>query len=83
MPRMNGVEFLDELRKDVKLKSAPVFVLTTSDRRQDIETAYQHNVAGYVVKPVGRDEMSDVLKKLDAYWKLCEQPENGLKTRPI
>jgi len=74
MPRMNGFEFLEEVRKESDLSDAPVVVLTTSDREQDIATAYKHHVAGYVVKPVTRDEMVQVLSTLDSYWNLCERP---------
>lgn len=50
MPRMNGIEFLRELRQDKLLRKSVVFVLTTSNDKHDIEAAYEHNVAGYVVK---------------------------------
>lgn len=50
MPRMNGIEFLKELRGDTKLQSDIVFVLTTSNDERDKISAYKYNVAGYVVK---------------------------------
>lgn len=50
MPRMNGFEFLDEIRADEGLKSTVVFVLTTSSEDLDRSRAYQSNIAGYLVK---------------------------------
>lgn len=74
MPRMNGIEFLRELRKDDCLRNVLVFVLTTSDRQEDIEEAYQYNIAGYIVKPIKRTEMVAALERLHMYWNLCEHP---------
>lgn len=50
MPRLGGLEFLDILRQDAELRSATVFILTQSTRREDIEAAYDRQVAGYLVK---------------------------------
>ena len=52
MPRMNGAEFLRDLRKDSQLKDAYVYVLTTSDRYQDITTMNKYQAAGYIVKNI-------------------------------
>jgi len=50
MPRLNGFEFLDSLRRDPELHNATVFVLTQSTRSEDIAAAYDRQVAGYLVK---------------------------------
>ncbi len=50
MPRMNGIEFLEELRGDPRLASTVVFVLTTSDAERDKRAAYERHVAGFLVK---------------------------------
>ncbi len=74
MPRMNGIEFLKELRADSALADSAVVVLTTSDRIEDVEAAYENQVAGYIVKPISRDDILTALSKLDAYWNLCALP---------
>ena len=61
MPRMNGLEFLAELRKDPAHKNAVVFVLTTSDAPEDRHVAYEHRVAGYIVKDRMGDDLLDLL----------------------
>lgn len=50
MPRMNGFEFLEELREDAKLKDTVIFILTTSNNDADRARAYNEHVAGYMVK---------------------------------
>lgn len=75
MPRMNGHEFLEEVRTDKNLKKTPVFILTTSEHPKDINNAFEQNVAGYIVKPIRRDEMTEALSKLDAFWNLSLYPE--------
>jgi CheY-like chemotaxis protein len=50
MPRMGGIEFLEELRGDPDLRRTVVFVMTTSAAADDRERAYDLNVAGYMLK---------------------------------
>jgi CheY-like chemotaxis protein len=50
MPRMNGFEFLSEIRQDAALRETVIFVLTTSDSDGDRSRAYQELIAGYMVK---------------------------------
>lgn len=74
MPRMNGIEFLRELRNDPALRSTPVVVLTTSDDDRDKVQAYDLNVAGYLLKPVTFVNFVDVMAALNKYWALVELP---------
>lgn len=74
MPRMNGLEFLRELRSDPQLKSASVVVLTTSDDDRDRVEAYNLNVAGYILKPVTFENFCEAMATLNKYWTLVELP---------
>lgn len=74
MPRMNGIEFLRELRQDSELASTPVVVLTTSNNDRDKVEAYNLNVAGYLVKPVTFSSFCEVMVTLNKYWSLVEMP---------
>lgn len=76
MPRMGGIEFLEELRKDEKLRGALVIILTTSNAPEDINAAYDQYVAGYIVKSDIASGFTDLISKLDTYWKLIELPES-------
>ena len=74
MPRMNGIEFLRELRKDAELASTPVVVLTTSNDDRDKVEAYNLNVAGYLLKPVTFVDFCALMAALNKYWTLVEMP---------
>ena len=74
MPRMNGIEFLREVRRDPALVSTPVVVLTTSNDDRDKIEAYNLNVAGYLLKPVTFVNFVEVMAALNKYWSLVELP---------
>jgi CheY-like chemotaxis protein len=74
MPKMNGLEFLHQLRADSELKSTPVVVLTTSDEDKDRLEAYNLNVAGYLLKPVTFANFDQIMTTLNNYWALSEMP---------
>ncbi len=76
MPKMGGIEFLRELRKDDKLKNLSVFVMTTSNEDKDKVDAYNLNVAGYILKPLSMERFVEAVSTLNNYWKLCEYPEH-------
>jgi len=74
MPKMNGIEFLGEVRKDPDLKTLAVVVLTTSNEERDRVQAYELNVAGYLIKPVTFVDFVHVMATLNKYWTLMEFP---------
>jgi CheY-like chemotaxis protein len=74
MPKMNGLEFLKELRADKNLHSISVFVMTTSNDDKDRVEAYNYNVAGYIIKPISFENFVEAVSILNNFWQLCEQP---------
>ncbi len=72
MPKMNGLEFLQELRADPTIRQIPVVVLTTSNEEQDRVQAYDLNVAGYILKPITFGSFVELMVTLNKYWALCE-----------
>ncbi|WP_282609702.1 response regulator [Pelagibius sp. Alg239-R121] len=74
MPRMNGLEFLAELRSDRELNTSVVFVLTTSRDERDRLSAYEKHVAGYIVKSNVADSFAEAMKLIDHYWRVVEFP---------
>jgi CheY-like chemotaxis protein len=74
MPRMNGLELLETLRGDPALRSTVVFVLTTSHEEKDRVSAYNLNVAGYMVKDNVGDDFLRVVTLLEHYWRVVELP---------
>lgn len=72
LPRLNGLELLAEIRKDPTLSNAVVFVLTTSKAEEDKHTAYQHNIAGYIIKSQMSDGVMRAMEMLHGYWRVVE-----------
>lgn len=67
MPRMNGFEFMEEIREDDNLHESVIFVLTTSDNEADRSRAYAKNIAGYMVKSAMGPQFSKLASLLDNY----------------
>jgi len=76
MPRMDGIEFLKELRKDEELKKSIVFIMTTSDADEDKVKAYNLGVAGYILKSNPANAFLEATTLLDTYWRVVEFPAN-------
>jgi len=74
MPLMNGMETLREIRDDPKLTKCVVFILTTSQAPEDIDSAYGLHVAGYIVKTSLANGLADFSQLLEHYWRLVELP---------
>ncbi len=74
MPKMGGLEFLKELRADPALCHLPVVVLTTSMQDHDLATAYQYNVAGYIIKPMTFSSFVETIDVLNRYWSMSAMP---------
>lgn len=74
LPRMNGIEFLQEIRADAELRDSIVFVLTTSDDEMDKAAAFRNNVAGYILKSDAGNGFLRVMAMIDSYWRVVELP---------
>lgn len=74
MPVMNGIEFLQEAKRDDGLRRYPVVVLTTSREEQDKLHSFNLGVAGYMAKPVSYQLFVEVMRSIDLYWSLSELP---------
>lgn len=72
MPKMNGIEFLKEIRTHESLKGKLCFVMTTSNDDGDKANAYANFAAGYIIKPVDITLFETTFRILVDYWKLCE-----------
>ncbi len=64
MPRMSGIEFLAEIRKNDKLRDIHVYVLSTSTRPGDMESAREFGVLDYFVKPLRDDQLIGMIERL-------------------
>jgi CheY-like chemotaxis protein len=60
MPKMNGLEFLTNVRQIDELKDTKVFIITTSEEREDKEMTQKLGVSGYIVKPLKFNNPSSI-----------------------
>jgi CheY-like chemotaxis protein len=68
MPKMNGLEFLQEIKKDQVLCRIPIVVLTTSSDQTDIQTAFARGGVGYMTKPLDYDKFVQIIEAVSKYW---------------
>ena len=68
LPRRDGREVLEEIKKDEELGRIPVVVLTTSSADEDILRSYQLHANAYVTKPVDFDRFIAVIKQIDEFF---------------
>jgi len=68
MPRKDGREALEEIKRDPVLRTIPVVVLTTSEAEQDILQSYDLGVNAFITKPVTFDGLSRAVRVLSDFW---------------
>lgn len=68
MPRLNGLEFLEILKQNTRLKYLPVVILTTSDNSVDLKESFKTGVAGYILKPLKYEDYQRKIEALINYW---------------
>jgi CheY-like chemotaxis protein len=77
MPRMNGVEFLDALRADLRLARTVVYALTTSNDPRDRRATYARGISGYICKDAVAPDYSDIAAFIRHFVDLVTLPEPG------
>jgi two-component system, chemotaxis family, response regulator Rcp1 len=68
LPKKDGREVLEEIKKSPTLKTIPVVILTTSASEEDILRSYQLHANCYITKPVGLDGFLKIVKSIDGFW---------------
>ncbi|MCG3116374.1 MAG: response regulator [Candidatus Manganitrophus sp. SA1] len=68
LPKVGGMEVLQQIKKDEALKSIPVIVLTASPREEDVVRTYNLGVNTYIQKPVEFDNFMRVVHAVQEYW---------------
>jgi CheY-like chemotaxis protein len=77
LPKVNGLEVLQQVKTDEKLKMIPVVVLTSSHEEKDMVASYKLGVNAYVVKPVDFHEFVNAIKELGVFWAVINEPPPG------
>lgn len=77
LPKVDGLEVLQQIKSDEKLKLIPVVVLTSSHEERDMVASYKLGVNAYVVKPVDFHEFVNAIKELGVFWAVINEPPPG------
>jgi CheY-like chemotaxis protein len=73
MPRMDGIEVLQAVKADPKLKTIPVVMLTSSREEPDLKRCYDLGVNAYVVKPVNFKDFFTAAQQLGVFWAVINE----------
>lgn len=74
MPKVNGLEVLQKIKTDEKLKTVPIVALTSSRESPDVMRCYDYGVNAFVVKPVDYPDFVNAVKQLADFWVNINQP---------
>ena len=77
LPKVDGLEVLQQVKSDDRLKMIPVVVLTSSHEEKDMMRSYSLGVNAYVVKPVDFHEFVNAVKELGVFWAVINEPPPG------
>ena len=73
-PRLDGLEVLEQMRREARTRSVPVVMLTSSREEQDLIRSYGLGVNAFVVKPVGHREFFEAIRDIGAFWAVLNEP---------
>jgi CheY-like chemotaxis protein len=83
LPKLNGLQVLEQIKKCELLRTVPVVVLTSSKEQPDLRTAYDLGANAYVVKPVVFDQFMEAVRQIGKFWAgLNETPPRGVGEAP-
>lgn len=74
LPKINGLEVLEAIKREEATRHIPVVVVTSSSEDPDIKTAYALGVNSYVVKPVESTAFIEAMAQIGLYWLLVNAP---------
>ena len=79
MPKVDGLEVLQQIKVDRALRTIPIVVLTSSREESDLVRTYDLGANAYVVKPVVFKEFMDAVKVLGQFWAVVNEPPPVVK----
>ena len=68
LPKMNGLEVLTTIKTDMRLRTIPVIMLSTSNEQNDILTSYNNYANCFITKPVDFNRFIDVVRTIEDFW---------------
>lgn len=74
LPKVDGLEVLEQVKSDPDMRKIPVVMLTSSREERDLLNSYDLGTNAYVVKPVGFQDFVDAVKEVGLFWGVINQP---------
>ncbi len=82
LPKVSGLEVLQQIKQHPQLRVIPIVMLTTSREDVDVRMAYESGANSYIVKPVNFDAFSQAIGQIEQYWcRLNHPPFNSSALR--
>ena len=72
IPRVDGVEVLEKIKRDIKLKRIPVIILTKADDPDTIERCHSIGCSTYIVKPTEYEGFEKTVQKIGRFLSVVE-----------
>lgn len=73
LPKVDGLQVLQQIKNDERTKAIPVIVMTSSKQDRDMVESYKLGVNSYIQKPVDFDHFQEVVEQLGMFWLLINQ----------
>ena len=83
LPKIDGLEVLQQVKSDEHLKMIPVVVLTSSQEEKDMLRSYEHGASAYVVKPVDFHQFVNAVKEMGMFWAVVNEPPPGSMKKDV
>ena len=77
LPRLDGLEVLEQVKTHPNYRAIPVVMLTSSREETDIVRSYQQGVNSFVVKPVDFTSFYEAIRDLGVFWAVLNEPMPG------
>ena len=74
LPKVDGLEVLEQVKQDPMLRPIPVVMLTSSREERDLLRSYQLGVNAFVVKPVEFNAFLEAIQDLGMFWAILNEP---------
>ena len=83
LPKVDGLEVLEQVRQNDRTRVLPVVILTSSRQEEDMVRSYSLGVNSFVQKPVDFDQFQSAVKRLGYYWLLINQADPQALARNV
>jgi two-component system response regulator len=74
LPKVDGLEVLKQIKLDLRTKTIPVVIMTSSKEERDLVTGYNLGANSFIQKPVDFDQFRETVKSVGLYWLVINQP---------